>query len=355
MKSFGVLACVAMIVWPMTLFAGSDTATHLMGGAIQGKALTASGVASPLAGNAEKYGSADGPGPKARFSYPHDITTDGANLYVVDIGTIEGEGNNTIRKVVIATGAVSTLAGTAGKFGSANGIGPAARFSVPMGITTDGTSLYVADTDNDTIRKVAITTRAVTTLAGSAEKCGSADGTGSAALFCGPRGITTDGTRLYVADTSNNTIRQIVIASRAVTTLAGSAGTRGHADGAGTAASFDMPYGITTDGINLYVTDAMSSTVRRIVIATGAVTTLAGSAGTRGHTDGTGSAARLQYPTGITTDGTHLFVSDQNMIRKIVIATGEVTTLADSGGGAGLTTDGTKIFVSGAYSIKAIQ
>ena len=77
--------------------------------------------------------------------------------------------------------------------------------------------------------------------------------------------------------------------------------------------------------------------------------------GVCGHADGTGSVASFHFPTGITTDGINLFVSDQNMIRKIVIATGEVTTLADSGGGDGLTTDGTKIFVSGAYFINAIQ
>lgn len=300
MKRFTVLACVAIMVLPTTIFASSDTATQLMGGAIQGKAITVSGVVTALAGNAEKDGSADGPGAKARFSYPQAVTTDGINLYVADMGTIEGEGNNTIRKIVIATGVVSTLAGTANKIGSANGIGPAARFEGPMGITTDGTNLYVADTDN-------------------------------------------------------NTIRKIVIATRVVTTLAGSAGTPGHADGVGTAATFDMPAGITTDGTSLYVTDQMASTVRKIVIATGEVTTLAGSAGTRGHADGTGTTATFHDPTGITTDGINLFVADSDVIRKIVIATGEVTTLPSSGGGNGLTTDGTKLFVSGSYYIYAIQ
>ncbi len=355
MKRFTVLACVAIMVLPMNLFGSGDTATQLMGGAIQGKAITVSGVATTLAGNAENDGSADGPGAKARFSFPYSVTTDGTNLYVADMGTIEGEGNNTIRKIVIATGVVSTLAGTAEKIGFANGIGPAARFEGPMGITTDGTNLYVADTDNDTIRKIVIATRAVTTLAGTARSSNCTDRTGTTARFCGPRGITTDGTNLYVANTSNNTIRKIVIATRVVTTMAGSAGTRGHADGTGTAATFDMPVGITTDGTSLYVTDQVVSTVRKIVIATGEVTTLAGGAGTHGHADGTGTAANFQYPTGITTDGINLFVADGDRIRKIVIATAEVTTLPGSGGGGGLTTDGTKLFVSGAYSINAIQ
>ncbi|MBI5236082.1 MAG: hypothetical protein HY886_07530, partial [Deltaproteobacteria bacterium] len=77
------------------------------------------------------------------------------------------------------------------------------------GITTDGTNLYVADTYNHTIRKIVISTGVVTTLAGTALSTGSTDGTGSVARFYNPFGITTDGTNLYVADTSNHTIRKI--------------------------------------------------------------------------------------------------------------------------------------------------
>jgi hypothetical protein len=159
----------------------------------------------------------------------------------------------------------------------------------------------------------------VTTLAGTAEISGSTDGTGSAARFLNPWGITTDGTNLYVADTGNSTIRQIVIATGAVTTLAGTAGSYGSTDGTGTAASFNNPMGITTDGTNLYVADNLNDTIRQIVIATGAVTTVAGTAGTHGSTDGTGSAARFNYPQGITTDGTNLYVVDisNNTVRRI--------------------------------------
>jgi hypothetical protein len=270
------------------------------------------GAVTTLAGSS--VGSADGPGSTAQFKNPACITTDGPNLYMTD------QGNSTIRAIVSSSGAVTTLAGNPTATGSANGMGNAARFNSPTGITTDGTNLYVVDTGNDTIRSIVISTGAVTTLAGSPTVTGSIDGTGNAARFFLPIGITTDGTNLYVADMGNNTIRKIVISTGAVTTLAGgSASTPGSADGTGRAARFYSPWGITTDGTNLFVTDDRNYTIRKIVIATGAVTTLVGSAGTPGSADGTGSAARFNFPTGITTDGINLFVADNgnNTIREI--------------------------------------
>jgi DNA-binding beta-propeller fold protein YncE len=103
-----------------------------------------------LAGTALQYGYTDGTGVAARFDSLWGITTDGTSLYVADGGLF----SNTIRKIVIATGAVTTLAGTAGQKGSADGTGPAASFGQPFGITTDGTSLYVADVGNKAIRRI---------------------------------------------------------------------------------------------------------------------------------------------------------------------------------------------------------
>ena len=331
---------------------------HQMGGSVQGKALALSTQVTTLAGTASNSGAADGMGAAARFSYPFGITTDGTHLYVAD------SNNDTIRKVVIATGVVTTLAGTAGSSGSVDGTGAAARFSSPYGITTDGTHLYVADLVNQTIRKVVIATGVVTTLAGTVGSRGSADGTGAAARFSNPIGITTDGTHLYVADLDNVTIRKVVIATGVVTTLAGTARSSGSADGTGAAARFSNPIGITTDGTHLYVADTSNHTIRKVVIATGAVTTLAGTASSYGAVDGTGAAARFNNPYGITTDGTHLYVADlgNQTIRKVVIATGEVSTLAGTAGGdesadgtgaaarfnlpIGITTDGTGLYVT---------
>ena len=96
-----------------------------------------------LAGNLGSQGSSD-----AQFYNPLGITTDGTNLYVSD------SGNNTIRKIVITSGIVSTIAGSAGLYGSASGIGSVARFASPYGITTDGKSLYLSDTDNYSVRAI---------------------------------------------------------------------------------------------------------------------------------------------------------------------------------------------------------
>jgi hypothetical protein len=247
--------------------------TSLMGGAVQGYPLTLTNTLAPLAGMEYDYGYADSAGTAARFYGPQGITTDGANLYVADTY------NHTIRKIVIANGEVTTLAGKAGFNGSDDGIGPAARFDYPYGITTDGANLYVADTYNHTIRKIVISTGVVTTLAGSAGLAGSSDGTRPAARFYNPRGITTDGANLYVGDMWNNTVRKIVISTGEATTLAGSAGQTGSNDGMGAAARFVWPTGVTTDGTSLYVTDVdpdygWHTTIRKIAITDGSTTTL---------------------------------------------------------------------------------
>jgi hypothetical protein len=292
-----------------------------------GDLLAQSASLSLLAGKLGSPGSADGVGAAAQFNGPYGMASDGAgNLFVDD------RSNNTIRSVVIATGAVTTLVGTAGMSGSADGTGAAARFGYPDGLGSDGAgNLFVPDTNNATIRQVVIATGVVTTLAGTPGMSGGSDGTGPAARFNDPTQVVSDGAgNLYVVDNFNDTIRTIVIATGVVTTLAGTAGMTGSADGTGAAARFSHPFGVATDGAgNLYVAEPVNNTIRKIVIATGVVTTLAGTAGTMGSADGTGAAARFNNPNGITSDGAgNLYVADYSnyTVRKIVIATGVVTT-----------------------------
>jgi len=306
----------------LTLSSFTVAESEQMGGSMQGGQLSLSTVVTTLAGTGSS-GSANGTGTSASFNNPRGITTDGTNLYVAD------QGNHLIRKIVISTGAVTTVAGT-GSSGSANGTGTSASFYNPRGITTDGTNLYVADQGNHLIRKIVISTGAVTTVAGTGSS-GSANGTGTSASFYNPIGITTDGTNLYVEDYTNHLIRKIVISTGAVTTVAGT-GSSGSANGTGTSASFYNPIGITTDGTNLYVADGSNHLIRKIVISTGAVTTLAGT-GSSGSANGTGTSASFNNPKGITTDGTNLYVADytNHLIRKIVISTGAVTTVAGTG------------------------
>ena len=157
----------------------------------------------------------------------------------------------------------TTLAGQA-SIGSADGTGSAARFYYPAGVATDSSgNVYVADRSNSTIRKIT-PAGVVTTLAGLAGYQGSADGTGSAARFYYPFGVATDSSgNVYVADTDNHTIREITPAG-VVTTLAGLAGSYGSADGAGSAARFHYPYGGATDSSgNVYVADSGNNTIRK--------------------------------------------------------------------------------------------
>jgi len=126
----------------------TTTPIVLMGGAMQGNNLALTTAVTTLAGTAGTIGATDGTGAAASFSSPNGITTDGTNLYIAD------SGNHTIRQIVMATGAVTTLAGTAGTIGSANATAAAASFSSPKSITTDGTNVFVVDTNNHIIRKI---------------------------------------------------------------------------------------------------------------------------------------------------------------------------------------------------------
>ena len=300
--------------------------------------ITPAGVVTTLAGLAGEDGSTDGTGSYARFSYLFGIAVDGAgNVYVTDL-------SNTIRKITPA-GVVTTLAGTPGVRGSADGAGSAAQFWQPWGIAVDSAGIvYVADQANSTIRKIT-PAGVVTTIAGAAGMFGSADGSGSAARFNAPDGIAVDSSgNLYVADTLNSTIRKITSAG-VVTTLAGTPGAIGSADGTGSAARFNYPDALTVAGTTLYVAEAYNSTIRKVT-STGVVTTFAGTAGAFGNINGTGSAARFNSPYGVaaTTTGI-IYVADSgnHEIRKITPAKA-VTTFAGSattdGGGIG-SSDGT--------------
>jgi sugar lactone lactonase YvrE len=267
----------------------------------------------------------DGVGSAARFSSLAGVVVNAdGNLFIVD------QGNATIRKMTSATpaGVVTTLAGAAGAPGGDDGTGSNARFSLPAGAAIDDAdTIYIADKMNHTIRTVTANGK-VATLAGTAGVPGSTDDMGAAARFNMPSAVAVDGSgTVYVADSGNHTIRKVT-ADGAVSTVAGAAGTAGSGDGV--AALFKFPSGIAIDPAgNMYVADTGNNTIRKIA-PDGEVSTVAGAAGMADAVDGSGSEARFSAPTSLVLDSKgDLYVIDSgnSTIRK-VMSDGTTTTIA---------------------------
>src|SRR6202022_4009021 len=226
-----------------------------------------------------------------------------------------------------AAASVSTLSGASYEEALVDGPAARARFRRPVGIAADaGGNIYIADSGNHAVRKIAADAeRTVTPLAG-------------ADVLSAPYGVALgqDGF-LYVADFGKNRISRIAPdVPHTVSVWAGSPnGNSGTADGNGTAALFNMPVAVASVGNDLYVVDSLTSRVRRIDGAQN-VTTVVGLKG-RGHTDGEGVNARLNHPTGIAagTDGLYVVDSGNRVIRRIALdGRYTATTIAGSGQGA---------------------
>ncbi|MBK9064655.1 MAG: hypothetical protein IPL89_15895 [Acidobacteria bacterium] len=302
-----------------------------------------------FSGTTGGVGATDATGTASRLQNPKGLAFDGSgNLYVADA--------NAIRKVS-PTLEVTTFAGRTRFAGAVDGSRGDARFFETRGLAVDTTGgyVYVADAGNHTIRRITLT-GAVTTYAGLAGAYGGADGTGTSARFSGPSGLALDKPRdlLFVSDSLNHTIRRIDLSTGAVSTYAGVAGSTGSSDGTGADARFLYPYGLAVDAAgNLYVTDSGNATIRKIVPApgnVGAVTTLAGSAGAYGFADGTLTSARFQEPSGVVSNaaGSVLHVADvwHRTIRRIDVQGNLVSTIAGKanapgGGGFEGSDDGT--------------
>lgn len=289
-----------------------------------------------IAGLTNTIGSSDGTNSGALFNQPYGVALDGSgNVYVADYGA------DTIRKMtrVGTNWLVTTIAGSATNAGSADGTNTAALFNQPRGlIVGNNGNIFICDGGNDTIRmlKAVGTNWVSSTIAGSVTNAGSADGTNNVAQFNRGDGIIQDSAgNLYVAVYMDDTIRKITPSGTnwVVTTIAGSPGITGSTDGLGNVALFNRPYDVAIDDSgNLYVNDSYGQIIRKLEPSgtNWNVSTIAGSSGKRGTADGTNSSARFNYSTGIAVDGfgnLYLTDTDSDTIRKIVpVGTNYVVT-----------------------------
>ncbi|MCW7491183.1 glucanase [Leptospira sp. 2 VSF19] len=263
-------------------------------------------------------GSADATGTSASFSNIRGITYDGTKGYIVDYG------NHKIRVFNPTTSAVTTLVGN-GIIGNTPGSGSVSALNGPRGITTDGTYLYVTEIDGNRIKRILISTGYAETFAGDnttvTPSNGNVDSTDPLlARFANPAGIVIDDDKLYIAERGNSSIRVMKLRTKEVSTLS-------------IGGNLDQPEGLTVVGDYIYAVNIGTHNITKTHKVTGATTIFAGSSSV-GFVDGLGTSASFNMPHGITHDGTFLYVADYGnlRIRRVHITTGEVITIAGSGG-----------------------
>ena len=306
------------------------------------------GNATTVAGQ-NNAGFTNGTGASAQFNGPTGVTFDGTNFYIAD------QGNAAIRQVTPA-GVVTTVAGN-GTQGFVDATGGSAQFHTPYGITNDGTYLYVAEYQGKRIRRIRIGTWEVTTLAGdtgsAVPAAAEVDGVGTAARFSGLHDVTLSGNELFITDREGHRVKKMNLSTRQVTTIAGN-GTNATVDNAtGTAGQIAYPNNLTVLGNYIYV-GSEANVIRRINNngTTYSLDTVVGQAGTATLDDGIGTLARVSNVRGLTSDGKDIYFSDvaNGKIRKYDPATQRVTTLV--GGAPNAYLDGIGIGASLApYSI----
>lgn len=297
----------------------------------------ATGIITTVAGNGIRGFSGDNvTATSAQLDYPTGVAFDvSGNLYIADAG------NYRVRKVNIATGIITTVAGK-GTFGFSgdNGAATNAQLSFLQGVAIDANgNLYIADTGNNRIRKVNAATGIITTVAGDGTPGFDGDnGAATSAKLDSPEDVILDASgNLYIADLNNNRVRMVNKASGIISTVAGD-GTYGFNgnNGIATSAQLSNPWSVTLDASgNLYIADGGSSRIRKVNTATGIITSVAGN-GTQGFSGDNGAAtsAQLRFPRSVASDAVgNLYILDYDnaRIRKVNTGTGVITTVAGNG------------------------
>lgn len=305
--------------------------------------LAASNTVTTVSGGAAGY--LDSTVLLSTYNQPFGISADATNhvLYVAD------NTNNVVRKIDLINDTVTTVAGKAGPafFGFVDGSLAVARLKSVYGVAYVNNTLYLADHDNHAIRKVDLSllntdANYITTFAGSLMGIpGAVGGVGTAARFNLPSmvAVNQSGDRLVVVNFGSNTINDIDVATRQVEGLVGSSAARGWHDGAADGSLFNSPQGLAMDSRQrIYVADNSNDVIRMVDLGkartdSAYVTTLAGTPGVAGTTNGAATTAQFNQPDGVAVDAVSgaVYVADSanNVVRKI--SGGQVTTIADAG------------------------
>ena len=298
--------------------------------------LTQANRISTFAGNGTVgYSGDDGKATSATLNIPEYVAVDSAgNIFIAEVG------NNIVRKIAASTGIITTVAGN-GTAGFSGDGGPAisAELRTPAAVALDAAgNLYIADHNNNRVRKVDATTGIITTVAGNGTEGYSGDGGAATnAELNYPIGIALDSTGdIFIADNVDNTVREISATTGIITTVI--------SNGSTPSPGFDGPVGIAIDNSgNLFIADTGNHRVVKLTIASGTISTMAGN-GTPGSSGdgGPAASAELNSPAGVTFDSAgNLYINDaaSNRIRKVSAATGIISTVAGDGT-AGYTGDG---------------
>lgn len=295
------------------------------------------GVIVTIAGNGTfGYSGDGGNGKNASLRQPQGVATDSqANVYVAD------SSNHRIRRVEIATGVISTFAGTGFEGYSGDGeAATSARLFQPSGVAIDSVgNMYIADTGNNRLRKVAVFSTNITTVAGNGLAEFGGDGDDAAfSRVNAPRGVVVDPQgHVYLADTGNSRVRRIEASLNTMSTVAGQAGRSFSGDGGpATSATMSKPEAVAVDRAgNVYIADTDNHRIRRVDATTGKITTVAGTGNPiySGDFDQATNAG-LRFPGGLAVDSKgNLYIGDtlNSRIRR-VNPQGIIRTISGTGG-----------------------
>ncbi|MBM3933338.1 MAG: hypothetical protein FJ319_03400 [SAR202 cluster bacterium] len=271
----------------------------------------------------------------AMLSLPASVAVDALDaLYIADAG------NQRIRKVSYPSGNISTVAGTGNtNFAGDNNTAPSASMSGPNAVATDSQgNVYIADTLNHRVRKVAAGTNVITTVAGNGVAGFAGDGgPATQASLNSPRGVAVDSKGvIYIADTLNSRVRRIDPVTGNISTYAGDGSFAfGGDNGPATSAILRQPHGLAVDAQdNLFIADTLNLRVRRVNIA-GTITTVAGDGNAAFRGDGgQPTSASIRNPIAVTVDSSgNLYIADtgNHRIRRVSAGTGLISTIAGSG------------------------